>query len=190
MAELTRREAMGLVGAVAVGTAIGRGMPLSASNQGAVTPAAMRQAVSRWGFQNVDLVTFLQYASNTGLRAVDMLREEEWLLARKYGLTCVTGYGGAGTVTNGLSDASNHNEIVRNLERSIPHASRVGVPNIITFFGNRQGMSTDQGIDNCVQGLRRIAPIAESENITILAELLKSLTREVVTDIPGRPDKS
>ena len=174
MAELTRREAMGLVGAVAVGTAVGRSMPLSASAQGTVNEPALRQAISRWGFQNTNLTRFLQYASDTGLRAVDMLKEEEWLLAAKCGLTCVTGYGGGGTVTNGLSNTSNHNEIVRNLERSIPHASRVGVPNIITFFGNRQGISTAQGIDNCVQALRRIAPIAENENVTILAELLNS----------------
>jgi hydroxypyruvate isomerase len=48
------------------------------------------------------------------------------------------------------------------------------VPNVITFFGNRRGMSDSEAIANCVEGLNRVKAIAESSNVTICVELLNS----------------
>jgi hydroxypyruvate isomerase len=42
------------------------------------------------------------------------------------------------------------------------------------MFGNRKGRSDAEGIDNCVAGLRQIAPLAESNGVTICVELLNS----------------
>ena len=48
------------------------------------------------------------------------------------------------------------------------------VPNVITFFGNRRGMSDDAAIANCVAGLNRVKRIAEDHGVTICVELLNS----------------
>jgi hydroxypyruvate isomerase len=105
---------------------------------------------------------------------VDLLPAEDWSTAKQYGLVCSTGYGGAGTITDGLSDPANHDGILRNLERTLPKAAAAGVPNIITFFGSRLGMSDAEGITNCVSALKQIAPIAEQQGVTVIAELLNS----------------
>ena len=168
MAELTRREAIGMVGAAAVGAAVGPSLPAHAAT------GALRQSVCRWCFSDIPLRDFFRQVRASGLTAVDLLDEEEWAIAREHGLACSTGYGGGGTISDGLNDPANHNAIAGNLERSLPAAARASVPNVIAFFGNRRGLSDAEGIDHCVTALRRIAPIAESEDVTVVVELLNS----------------
>lgn len=168
MAQLTRREAIEIVGAAAVGAAVGGSAPAHAAT------GSLRQSVCRWGFSDVPLRDFFEQVRANGLAAVDLLDQTEWAIAREYGLACSTGYGGGGTVADGLNDPANHNAIVHNLERSLPAAARAGVTNVIAFFGNRRGMSDTEGIDHCVTALRRIAPVAESEEVTVVVELLNS----------------
>src|SRR4029077_6593261 len=62
----------------------------------------------------------------------------------------------------------------KGLVESIPRAAKAGVPNLITFFGNRRGMSDAEGIANCVEGLNRIKKAAEDNGVTICVELLNS----------------
>ena len=48
------------------------------------------------------------------------------------------------------------------------------IPNVITFFGNRKGMSDDDAIKNCVIGLNRVKKAAEEHGLNICVELLNS----------------
>jgi len=48
------------------------------------------------------------------------------------------------------------------------------VPNVIAFSGNRKGMPDDEGRENCVTGLKRIAKFAEDKGVTVCLELLNS----------------
>ena len=175
MATVTRREALTLLGTGTAGAGV---VAATAQNTGAAvqpnTNTRMRQSVCRWCFRSIPLETFFQDISKLGLTAVDLLEEDEWRLAKRHGLTCSTGYGGGGTITDGLNDPANHAAIIRNLEHSLPKAAQAEVPNVLAFFGNRRGLSDEQGIDNCVAVLDRIAPIAESEDVTVVVELLNS----------------
>jgi hydroxypyruvate isomerase len=109
-----------------------------------------------------------------GLTAIDLLEEPDWAVAREHGLICSMGYAGGGSIKDGLNVLANHDAIVRNFERTIPRAAAMRVPNVITFFGNRQGMSDEQAAANCVTGLNRVKKIAENEGVTICVELLNS----------------
>src|SRR5690606_14725497 len=60
------------------------------------------------------------------------------------------------------------------LERLIPKAAEMGVPNVIAFFGNRKGISDAEGAANCVVGLQRIKPLAEEHGVNVCLELLNS----------------
>ena len=66
------------------------------------------------------------------------------------------GYGGGGTIPDGLNVVANHDAIVKGLTASLPTAAKLGVPNLITFFGNRRGMSDAEATKNCIAGLNRI----------------------------------
>ena len=56
----------------------------------------------------------------------------------------------------------------------MPKAAAAKVPNVITFFGNRRGMSDSEAIANCVEGLNRVKKVAEDTGVTICVELLNS----------------
>jgi hydroxypyruvate isomerase len=45
---------------------------------------------------------------------------------------------------------------------------------VITFSGNRQGMSDEEGKENCIVGLKRIAKFAEDKGVMVCMELLNS----------------
>src|SRR5262249_56623644 len=75
---------------------------------------------------------------------------------------------------DGLNGRPNQDGIVRNFERLIPRAAAQQVPNVITFFGNRRGMSDVDAIANCVDGLNRVKKIGEDHGVTICVELLNS----------------
>ena len=99
---------------------------------------------------------------------------EEWDAPRKVGLICTLGYAGGGTIPDALNRIENHAAIEAAFAKNIPIAAKMGVPNVITFSGNRKGMSDEEGAANCVIGLNKLKKIAEDNNVTICMELLNS----------------
>jgi hydroxypyruvate isomerase len=93
---------------------------------------------------------------------------------KEFGLVCSMGYGGGGTIPDGLNVVANHDAIVKGLTEALPNAVKHGVPNLITFFGNRRGMAEAEAIKNCIAGLNRIKGAAEDHGVTICVELLNS----------------
>src|SRR3977135_2963183 len=134
----------------------------------------LKQSVSRWPYAKIPLPEFCRAVAEMGLTAVDLLEESEWPVARDHGLICSMGYAGGGSIRDGLNVTANHDAIVRNFERLIPRAAAMKVPNVITFFGNRRGMSDEVAIANCVAGLNRVKKIGEDSGVTICVELLNS----------------
>jgi len=134
----------------------------------------LKQSVSRWPYTKIPFPEFCRAVADMGLTAIDLLEEAEWAVAREHGLTCSMGYAGGGSIRDGLNAAANHDAIERNFTATIPRAARMQVPNVITFFGNRRGMSDDTAIANCVAGFNRVKRIAEDHGVTICVELLNS----------------
>lgn len=135
----------------------------------------VRQSVCRWCYNQIPLRDFFQGVADLGLTAVDLLGEDEWPIAQEYGLTCSMGWAPDEiSIPDGLNDRANHDRIIHALERLIPKAAEMGVPNVIAFFGNRKGISDAEGAANCVVGLQRIKPLAEEHGVNVCLELLNS----------------
>nr|WP_255551212.1 TIM barrel protein [Granulicella sp. dw_53] len=84
------------------------------------------------------------------------------------------GYAGGGEIKTGLNRIENHADIEAGLRKYVPIAAKAGVPNVITFSGNRDGLSDEEGARNTVIGLRRLRPIIEDHGLTLHLELLNS----------------
>jgi hydroxypyruvate isomerase len=154
------------------------GLPLLAAFPRAaeqvVKNGRLKQSVSRWPYAKIPLADFCRAIADMGLPAIDLLEEAEWPVARAHGLVCSMAYAGGGSIKDGLNVRANHDAIVRNFEQTIPRAAKMGVVNVITFFGNRRGMADEEAIANCVIGLNRVKKIAEDQGVTICVELLNS----------------
>ncbi|MEO8735895.1 MAG: TIM barrel protein [Edaphobacter sp.] len=134
----------------------------------------IHQSVCRWCYKATPLEDLCAYSAHIGLKAIDLLQPEEYEIPRRYGLICSMGYAGAGDIPNGLNRLENHAKIEAAFRQNIPLAAKAGVPNVITFSGNRKGMSDEEGARNTVIGLNRVKKIAEDNNVTICVELLNS----------------
>ena len=164
----TRREL--LIGLAGVAT-----LPLTGqAADRVVTNGRLKQSVSRWCYNAIPMPDFCRAVADMGLTAIDLLEEPDWAVARQFGLTCSMGYAGGGSIPDGLNVKANHDAIVRNFTQTIPRAAAAKVANVITFFGNRRGISDAEASGNCIEGLNRVKQIAEDHGVTICVELLNS----------------
>src|SRR5215467_3044424 len=134
----------------------------------------IKQSVSRWCYEKIALDELSRRGAEMGLKAIDLLGVEEWEVPRRYGLICSMGYAGGGDIPHALNRLENHAGIEENFRKNIPLAAKAGVPNVITFSGNRMGMSDQEGAKNTIAGLNKLKKIAEDNGVNICLELLNS----------------
>ena len=134
----------------------------------------IRQSVCKGPYPGSTVDELCRYGAHIGLKGIDLLQPADFEIPRKYGLTCAMGYAGAGTIKDGLNATANHANIEAALRRTIPLAVKAGVPNLITFSGNRNGMSDAEGAKNTIVGLNRVKGMLQDANITVCLELLNS----------------
>jgi hydroxypyruvate isomerase len=108
-----------------------------------------------------------------GFKSVELLSENEWATTKQHGLTCAVANGPT-TIPVGFNRLDQHDRIVAEAERLLPLVAAAGIPQMIVFSGNRNGMPDAEGLANCVVGLKRIMPTAERVGVTVIMELLNS----------------
>ena len=164
---MLRRE---FVAAIAVGTAAAEA-PQEVQRKG-----RLRQCVTRGVFApSMAFEETCKQAARLGCKGYDLIGPDQWPTLKKYGLTPTMYPSGAGgTIPDALNRVENHARIEVSMSAAIDASAAVGAPNVITFSGNRRGMSDAEGADNCVAFLNRIKAHAEDKGVTICMELLNS----------------
>jgi len=136
----------------------------------------LKQCVTQGVFgRGVSLEDACRAAANAGCYGFDLIGPADWPLLRKYGLV-PTMYppGPGGSIPNALNRPENHPALEKSMHAAIDEAAASGVPNIITFSGNRNGMADAEGASHCVDFLNRVKAHAEDKGITICMEYLNS----------------
>jgi len=100
------------------------------------------------------------------MKGIDLVEPKDWPTIQKYGLTPAMTTG-AGTIPDAWNRKDLHDALEKQMRENIERAAAAKLPNVITFSGNRRGMSDAEGKDNCVAGLNRVKKIAEDKGITI-----------------------
>jgi hydroxypyruvate isomerase len=177
---VSRRGFVRTVGAAAVGLYAARGALQCARGQqdgrteGGRTLTPIRQGFAWWAFaRNVDPKELVKAAKDIGYASVDMPPADLYDVIREGGLV-VSAIGGHGTLTDGLNRVENHDRIEGEILASLDVAVANEIPNLIVFSGNRAGISDEEGADNTVAGLLRVAKAAEERGVTLVLELLNS----------------
>jgi hydroxypyruvate isomerase len=171
MGNFTRRALLksSIVGAAATVLPV-----LSAGADTAARKGRIHQSVCQWCYPNIPVDQLAEYAAKIGLRGVDLLQPDEYEIPRRCGIVCTMGYAGGGDIGKALNRVENHAAIEQAFRANIPRAAKVGVPNVITFSGNRAGLSDEEGARNTIIGLNRVKKIGEDHGVTICLELLNS----------------
>lgn len=167
-----------VAGAAAAGLAGLFANEAKAAERATGNTAKFKHSVCRWCFNGIPLDVFCREAKSMGIASIELLAPNEWETVRKAGLSCAMAMipprNGIGGIPRGFNRTENHDTLFELFSQSIEQAAKAGVPNIVIFSGNADGMDKETGLKNCAEGLKRLMPVAEKHGVTLAMELLNS----------------
>lgn len=173
--KLTRKEAIKTMAAGAIGSITLPAFSKSLENL-SMQPVKgnINHSVCQWCYSSIPLEELVKAAKGMGISSVELLNSEQWPVAINHGLTCAMGYASTIGLNRGFNDPSLHAQLLNEYTTVIPKAANDGLKNLICFSGNRNGISDEQGLENCARGLEPVVKLAAKHNIIIAMELLNS----------------
>lgn len=135
----------------------------------------IKQSFAWWSFTQADIAprTLIRAAAEIGYQAVEFVEPEYWQLITEHGLR-IASIMGHQSLTAGLNRRENHDRIAKEIGAKLKLAVQWGIPNLICFSGNRNGIDDATGAEITAEGLRRVARQAEDAGVNLLLELLNS----------------
>jgi hydroxypyruvate isomerase len=136
----------------------------------------IKQGVTRGVFaRGMSMEDCCRAAAQAGIKGFDLIGSQDWPTLKKYGLTpSMYPPGPGGTIPVALNRKENHERLEASMHAALDESAANGVPNVITFSGNRVGMDDREGADNCVAFLNKIKAHAEDKSVTVCMEYLNS----------------
>lgn len=174
---MNRRRMIGSMAGVAAAAATGlptREFSLGHAGGAAPLKGNIHHSVCRWCYADIPLDKLAEACVDIGIESIELLEEKDWATVKKYGLKCAVGYGTAWGIPKGFNREENHSKLVADYEAMIPKAAEAGVPNLICFSGNREGLDDREGLSACAKGIQKLMPAAEKYGVTLIMELLNT----------------
>lgn len=134
----------------------------------------INHSVCRWCYSKIPMEDFLKNLNELGIKAMDLTGPEDWPLMKKYNIHASMCWGAGMGIEKGWNEPKYHEELIKDYLQIIPKVAEAGYTNLICFSGNRNGMDDADGLNNCVEGLKHIMPMAEEHGVVIQMELLNS----------------
>ena len=206
---ISRRQILREMGIVSLGAAaglvgIGCSIPgrAVASQSAHAMPGRLKHSLVPWPFQvfgeKWDLDTACSIASDIGCTSVELVGPDGWPTLAKYGLSCAIAPNGmpGPAYVKGLNNTGYHEEVIERTSNMIETAARapVKVSSVIAFTGfkyrNAEDPASDvidpeEGANNTIAGLKKLALLAERHGVDICLEHLNS--RVTGDDYRGHP---
>ena len=205
---MTRRgllaSAAGAVAAGTAGVALGqqkRGQQQRGQQQGGrrprirkwegekvVTKDRINQSVCDWCFigdASVKPITLEELCANAaamGIKSVELVAPDKWDLLKKHGL--VNALAPSHGFVKGFNDKANHEMCIEEIKKSVDACAAAGFPSVITFSGFRENIPDDIGLENSVEGLKKVIGYAEKNKVNLILEMLNS---RVDIEMKGHP---
>jgi hydroxypyruvate isomerase len=170
----SRRSALQTAGASMLGALAAPGVWAAGNNTHKVK-GNIKQSVCQWCYGKIPLEQLAAEAAKMGYKSIELLRANQYKVIKPYGLTCaMLSPNIENIIPDGLNRKENHARIQKALREAIEFAAAEGLPNVICMSGNRRGMPDDEGLENCVQGLKGVVGLAEEKKVTLCMEGLNS----------------
>jgi hydroxypyruvate isomerase len=173
---MNRRKMIGSMAGAAMITASGPINSVFAEARESNSPLKgnIHHSVSQWCYDDIPLADLARACKAMGIESIELLGEKDWATVKNAGLKCAVGYATDWGIPRGFNRTENHDKLLADYESMIPKAAAAGIPNLICFSGNREGIDENEGMINCAKGLRKLMPVAEKHGVTIIMELLNS----------------
>jgi sugar phosphate isomerase/epimerase len=151
----------------------------------------INHSLVNWPYQTFgekwDIDTLCSVARDLGCKSVELIDPAGWSTLAKYGLDCAIAPNGmpGEPYVKGLNNLDFHNEIIGSTKKVIEAASYapIKVSSVIAFTGfkyrnpedaNSGIIPNEEGAENTVKGLKKLALLAERYSVDIYMEHLNS----------------
>lgn len=186
-------------GAAATLTSLGTQSMLAAEDK-TVVNGRIQQSIVFWCFnvggQQWDIEQTCQVSKGLGVKSIEICGPETWPTLKKHGLTCAIAPNGmpGAPFMKGFNNLKYHEEVIATTSKMIDDCAVAGFPNVIGFTGYKWRdaedpksgeISLQEGADNCVAGLKKIATLCEKKGVTLCLEHLN--TRDDSHPMKGHP---
>lgn len=146
----------------------------SMATDGAPRKGNIRHSVASWCYSYLPLEELLPQLKTIGIHAIDLIGPKDWPILKKHGIDCSMCNGAEINLIDGWNDLQFHEQLIENYTKMIPLVAEAGYKNLICFSGNRRGISNEEGMANCITGLKQILPLAEKHGVILQMELFNS----------------
>lgn len=188
MSRLSRRT---LLGTALTTTAACAAAPLVASAAEApqrATKGRIKQSLVSWCYMSQgdkwSIDRLCEVAQDLGCKSIELVGPEHWDTLAKHGLACAIASSGVkGGFVRGLNNLSIQDEVVTTTMATMDKCAAAKVPSVIAFTGMKWKnpedphsgeISLEEGADNCVAGLKKLAAHGEKTGVTVCIEHLNS----------------
>ena len=194
-----RHLLQGAVGSAAL-TALAGSQALAADGKPAVVKGNIKQSIVFWCFNIAgdkwDIEKTCQVARSLGCVSVEICGPDTWPTLKKHDLVCAiapNGMPGAPFI-RGLNNTKYHEEVISRTKTEIDNCADADFPSVIAFNGYKWRdaedpasgeISLEEGADNCVAGLKKLAAHAEKKGVNVCLEHLN--TRDDTHPMKGHP---
>lgn len=183
----SRRQLLGT--AAVAGAAVLAAGEASAKEKPGVTKGRINQSIVHWCFsEHWDVEQTAKIANQLGAKSIELVAPEHFPTLKKYDLECAIGTVSLGEdppFTRGFNNPKHFAEIEAATKKAIEACAEFGYQRVICFTGMADGISQEDGADNCVAGFKKVLPYAEKKGITLCLEMLN--TRDDSHPMKGHP---
>ncbi len=134
----------------------------------------INHSVCRWTFDELPIENLCLLVKKIGFSAIDLVEPKDFSVLKKHGIDSSMCTGAHISLTQGWNEPKHHEILIANYLKHIDLVADAGYKNLICFSGNRNGMSEEEGLKNCLTGLKQIIAKAEKRGVIIQMELFNS----------------
>ena len=134
----------------------------------------INHSVCRWTYDFLSLDELCVLAKEIGIKAIDLIGPKDWHILKKHGIDSSMCNGAEINLVDGWNNKDNHAKLIQSYTEHIELVSKAGYKNLIFFTGNRRGMDDETGLQNTVEGLKKIVGLAEKKGVVLQLELFNS----------------
>ena len=154
---------------------------VKAADEAATDPRKIRQGRlkqsvmgSVWGTLQLTIEERCEILSSLGFSGLDLPSEKDIPVLTDYGLAPALMTGTGTSFENGFVRREIHDQIEEATRAGIDMCARVGCKSLIGMPGERRGMSSEEGMANTIEIMKRIAPYAEEKGVYVCMEITNS----------------
>ena len=127
-------------------------------------------------------------AKDLGCTSIELCDPKHFPMLKKHGMECAIGQidmSPAAPFEQGFNNPKYHDRVIKATLDAIDICAEYGFKQVITFTGMAEGIPSDVGARNCIEGWKKVIPHAEKKGVTLCLEMLNSRDATSMKGHPG-----